>query len=370
MTVRVPLNDLSRDTHTEADLALVNDTVRTGWFVLGAQVKGFEAEFASYLGAAGCVGVANGTDALMLGMRAVGVEPGDTVLMAANAGMYAAAAAVAVGAVPAWVEVLPRRASLDPDALEARLVGDRPAAVVVTHLYGLMADIARISEICRVAGVPLIEDCAQSAGASLDGRAAGTWGACGTYSFYPTKNLAAWGDAGAVVSTDPDLLERVRRLHQYGWRSRYHADVPRGVNSRMDEMQATVLRARLPRLDAENEVRRAILSRYASALPPNARLFFEDTPACVGHLAVIAFSSEEERDSARAALDAAGVGTDVHYPVPDHLQPALEDVAGDVRLPVTEELARRILTIPCFPTLTESEVEQVRQALIVLGPQV
>lgn len=370
MTTRVPLNDLSRDPHLEADLSLVGDTVRTGWFVLGAQVKGFEAEFATYLGAAGCVGVANGTDALMLGMRAVGVEPGDTVVMAANAGMYAAAAAVAVGAIPAWIDVLPRRASLDPAALEERLASGRPAAVVVTHLYGLMADIARISEICRLAGVPLIEDCAQSAGASLHGRAAGTWGTCGTYSFYPTKNLAAWGDAGAVVSANPDLLERVRRLHQYGWRSRYHADVPRGVNSRMDEVQATVLRARLPRLDAENEARRAILKSYSAALPPSASLFFEDGTACVGHLAVIAFSSEEERDCARAALDVAGVGTDVHYPVPDYRQLALDGVAGEVQLPITEDLIRRILTVPCFPSLTEAEVEQVTQALSALGSQV
>ncbi len=370
MTGRVPLNDLSRDDHVEADLALVNDTIRTGWFVLGNQVKGFEAELSAYLGTAGCVGVGNGTDALMLAIRAIGVQPGETVVMAANAGMYAAAAAVAVGAVPAWVEVLPDRASIDPDALRERLAADRPAAVVVTHLYGLMADIARISEICRAAGVPLIEDCAQSAGASLDGRAAGTWGACGTYSFYPTKNLAAWGDAGAVVSTDPDLLERVRRLHQYGWTSRYHADVSHGVNSRMDEVQATVLRARLPRLDAENRIRRAILGRYVSALPSSARLYFEDGPTCVGHLAVIAFSSEAERDGARAVLDAAGVGTDVHYPVPDHLQPAMAALADGVRLPVTEELTRRILTVPCFPALTETEVEQVTQALSTLRAQV
>lgn len=370
MTHKVPLNDLSRDSHLEEILTLVNQTVRSGWFILGNQVAGFESEFSSYLGATGCVGVGNGTDALMLAMRGVGVRPGDRIVLAANAGMYAAAAAVSIGAVPEWVDVLAERASLDPAALERRLAAGATAAVVVTHLYGLAADVPRILEICRSAGVPLIEDCAQAAGAQIDGRMAGTWGDCGTFSFYPTKNLAAWGDAGAVVSSDPAILERVRRLHQYGWTRRYEAELPGGVNSRMDEIQATVLRARLPRLDDENEIRRGILRRYAEELPDSAQLFFEDSAACVGHLAVVAFASERERDLARRTLDGAGVGTDVHYPVPDHLQEAMRVTPNTVHLPVTEALAHRILTVPCFPALTSAEVDQVCHALGSLRPRV
>ena len=367
---KVPLNDLGRDPQMEADLALVAETVRSGWFVLGTQVKGFEAEFATYLGAAGCVGVGNGTDALMLAMRALGVRPGDAVVMAANAGMYAAAAAVAIGAKPEWVDVLEDRASLDPEALADRLTRSKPAAVVVTHLYGLMADMGRIVDVCRAADVPLIEDCAQSAGALLADRYAGTWGDCATFSFYPTKNLAAWGDAGAVVSNNQDLLDRVRRLHQYGWTSRYHADVPSGVNSRMDEVQATVLRARLPRLDAENRTRREIVQRYQSAAGTKARFFYEDSAACVAHLAVMVFPSEQDREAARQALADAGVATDVHYPVVDYQQSALKDLASGVQLPVTEDLTRRILTVPCFPALTEHEIDQVCRALSALVTEV
>jgi dTDP-4-amino-4,6-dideoxygalactose transaminase len=354
----------------DADLALVSRTVHSGWFVLGSQVKAFEAEFAAYLGARDAVGVGNGTDALMLAMRAVGVEPGDRVVMAANAGMYSAAAAVAVGAVPEWVDVLPSRGSLDPAALADHVAQSKPAAVVVTHLYGLMAEVEQISQICQAAGVPLIEDCAQAAGASVGGRFAGTWGDCATFSFYPTKNLAAWGDAGAVVSNSEAIVDRVRRLHQYGWTSRYRAEIPYGVNSRMDEIQATVLRARLTRLDEGNQRRRSIMSRYVAAAPQGVRAFFEDSTACVAHLSVLVFGSEQERDNARTALDAANVATDVHYPIPDYRQPAMAAYSAGVDLPTTQDLARRVLTIPCFPGLTDVEVDQVCLALSSLQAEV
>ncbi len=231
-------------------------------------------------------------------------------------------------------------------------------AVVATHLYGLMCDVEGIVEICRERGIAVVEDCAQAAGAQRGGRRAGSLGDAATFSFYPTKNLAAIGDGGAVATNTPEVDERVRALRQYGWSQKYRAEVPGGWNSRLDELQAAVLRVGLARLDERNERRREIVRRYAEALPPHAgRFVWNDGEDFVGHLAVIL---AEDRDHVRTALDAAGIGTDVHYPVTDYEQPAWR---SDVRLPVTDHAVAHVLTVPCFPELTEDEVDRVCEAL-------
>jgi dTDP-4-amino-4,6-dideoxygalactose transaminase len=228
--------------------------------------------------------------------------------------------------------------------------------VIVTHLYGRLADVGALSEVARTRGIALIEDCAQAHGAQRDGRRAGSFGALGCFSFYPTKNLGALGDAGAVVTNDRDLAARLRALRTYGWGAKYHCTMAGGMNSRMDEVQAAVLRVKLPRLDAWNRRRREIAARYASAvahpaitLPPPAA--GEDD---VVHLYVVRTSG---RDSLRAHLLDAGVATDVHYPVPDYRQ--LGDDTASTPLLRTEQACAEVLSLPCYPELTDAEVDAV-----------
>ncbi len=334
--------------------------VDSGWYVLGPQVRDFEAAFARYVGVGHAVGVANGTDALVLALRALGVGPGQRVVTVANAGGYASTAIVQLGAEPSYVDVDPQRLTLAPGALAELLRGTSVAAVVVTHLYGQMADIGAIAALCRQAGVPLVEDCAQAHGARRDGRRAGAWGAIGCVSVYPPQTLGALGDGGAVVTDDAALAERLRALRQYGWGRKYEVTLAGGVNSRLDELQAAVLLVKLPRLDAANDERRAIATRYAAA--------FADLPlVCppppgeddVVHLYVV---RTPRRAALQAHLSAQGIACDVHYPVPDHRQPVWAGRAAP-ELPVTETACAEVLSLPCYPGLTPAQAEQVVQAV-------
>jgi dTDP-3-amino-2,3,6-trideoxy-4-keto-D-glucose/dTDP-3-amino-3,4,6-trideoxy-alpha-D-glucose/dTDP-2,6-dideoxy-D-kanosamine transaminase len=327
-----------------------------GRYVLGPEHDLFEAELAGYLGAAQCVAVASGTDALELALRAVGCQPGSTIITAANAGFYTSAAARAAGLSVVYADVDPATLALSAATVEPALTPET-AAVVVTHLYGLLADVEPIAKLCAARGIALVEDCAQAAGARRDGRAAGTFGDAAAFSFYPTKNLAALGDGGAVVTGRDEVAARVRELRQYGWATKYRVATAGGRNSRLDELQAAFLRVRLRHLDAGNTRRRSIALRYAEALPSLVRLGGEDY---VAHLAV---ALVDDRDVVRARLGGAGVGTDVHYPVPDHRQPVWEDEHADVRLSVTEDAVERVVTLPCFPELTDNEVDRVCEAL-------
>ena len=263
----IALNDLARHhapLRAELEAAMARVHAR-GWYILGPEVEAFEREFAAFVGAAECVAVGNGTDALELALRALAVGPGDAVATVANAGMYATTAIRAAAARPAYVEVDASTLLMDPAALAAGL--DAPTrAVVVTHLYGRMADVDRLGWIARERGIALIEDCAQAHGAKSGGRAAGTAGTLGCYSFYPTKNLGALGDAGAIVTSDRDLAAKLRALRTYGWGAKYHCAMEGGMNSRMDELQAAVLRAKLPHLDGWNRRRREIAAQYAATI--------------------------------------------------------------------------------------------------------
>ena len=361
----VPLNDLGRGfAALESELRHAVDAVlSSGWYVLGPQHDAFEREFATAVGTAHAVGVGNGTDALELALLSVGCRPGDEVVTAANAGMYTTTAALKAGLVPRFADVDPGTLLLTAATVEPVLT-PRTRAVVVTHLYGRLADTGPLRELCRAAGIALVEDCAQAAGAIGADGPAGSLADVAAFSFFPTKNLGALGDAGAVVTDDPDRAAMLRSLRQYGWSSKYTATLPNGRNSRLDELQAAVLRVRLPHLPGWNARRRAIVARYAEVVGDGVRRMVHGqavhSTAYVGHLAVM---SSPDRDVDRAALLERGVRTDVHYPMPDHRQPVLAGGAEGLRLPITEQAAGQILTLPCFPEMTESEIEQVCDAL-------
>jgi aminotransferase EvaB len=356
----VPVNDLSRaiDAQRAEIDAAVAEVLDSGWVVLGPQVSAFEEELATYVGAAHAVSVANGTDALTLALTALGCRAGDLVATVANAGAYSTTAIRSIGAVPVYVDVDLDTALMTRETVTAAL-DHGVKAVVVTHLYGAMADVDGIVALCHQRGVKVLEDCAQSIGAERDRRQSGSVADAGAFSFYPTKNLGALGDGGAVCTSDSDVAEAVRSLRQYGWDGKYRIGRSGGRNSRLDEVQAAVLRRRLPLLAAGNERRRAVYRRYAEALGAG-RILGVDDASFVAHLAVLVV---DDRERAQAALEEAGIGSDVHYPVPDHLQEveAAYVVAGN--LAVTEDLSTRILTVPCFPELTDVEVDRVCEVL-------
>lgn len=353
------INDLSLRirANEQAINAAINNVLASGWLVLGPSVKKFETSFAEYVGADHCVGLANGTDAIELALRALGVVSGDRVATVANAGMYTTTALLAIGAEPFFLDVdLATRNTTLSEVVRA--VNSEVKAVVVTHIYGLAtSEIRRIAKYCDQKGVRLLEDCAQAHGAKIDGQSVGTFGDASSFSFYPTKNLGALGDGGAVVTNRADIAEHVSRLRQYGWTDKYRVEFVGARNSRLDELQAAILTHFLPELDAHNSRRRSIAKRY------NLRINHPDVvlpelvgQEYVGHLYVIRSSM---RDSLRAHLKSLGISSDVHYPVPDHQQPVFGRRFFRVRLPNTEQLATEVLTLPCYPEMTEAQIEEV-----------
>jgi dTDP-3-amino-2,3,6-trideoxy-4-keto-D-glucose/dTDP-3-amino-3,4,6-trideoxy-alpha-D-glucose/dTDP-2,6-dideoxy-D-kanosamine transaminase len=358
----VALNDLLRQTRAlQAELsASVNRVLMSGWYILGAECDAFEMEFAAYCGVAHCISVANGTDALELSLRCLGVGRGDTVATVANAAGYSTTAIRAIGAEPLYVDIDLSTMNMSVAALSASLAAS-VRAVIVTHLYGRIADVPALLAVASRAGIPLVEDCAQAHGAAIGGKKAGSWGTLACFSFYPTKNLGALGDGGAITTNDERLARRLKSLRQYGWSSKYQS-IEYGRNSRMDEMQAAILRTKLPHLDAWNARRREIAATYSKALASQPVECPQDfSEAYVAHLYVI---KSPMRDRIRAALKAAGVATDIHYPLPDHLQVAGRgSPAALAQLPVTERSAREILTLPCYAELEEGEISTVVDAL-------
>jgi dTDP-3-amino-2,3,6-trideoxy-4-keto-D-glucose/dTDP-3-amino-3,4,6-trideoxy-alpha-D-glucose/dTDP-2,6-dideoxy-D-kanosamine transaminase len=362
----IPFNALSRTEPDERDAiaAAIARVQASGWFVLGPEHDAFEQELATFVGRRHAVGVANGTDALELALRALGVGAGDTVLTAANAGGYTSVATRLLGATPVYCDVDESTLLVSAATVEAALdeLPAVPRAIVVTHLYGATVDVAPIVELAHARGIRVLEDCAQSIGSSRGGRRSGSFADVATTSFYPTKNLGALGDGGAVLCDDDDIAGAVRRGRQYGWDRKYHIAEPGGRNSRLDEMQAAILRARLPHLDARNERRRALHRVYEGVSSDAVRVLNTGSEAFTGHLAVIV---TDRRDDLRAAFRDAGIGTDVHYPIPDHRQPALPDSV--VPLPVTERAAEQVLSVPLFPELRDDEAARVAHVLAQAG---
>lgn len=357
----VPMNDLARALEAEREVlrAAVDDVLGSGWLIQGPQHTAFEAELAAFLGTGHVAGVASGTDALEIALRALMPTGRTTVVTAANCGGYTTTAARRAGFGVRFADVDPATLCIDPEDV-SRVLDESVGVVVVTHLYGRSADVEAVRDLCRPLGVMVLEDCAQALGAHVGTARVGSLGHAAAFSFYPTKNLGALGDGGAIASSDPTVIDTVLALRQYGWRGKYTIGVDGGRNSRLDEVQAAVLRRRLPRLDAWNERRRAIITSYVGAAPERVRVLAAEGPEHVAHLAVALC---DERDALRAHLAEHRVRTDVHYPVPDHRQPALAAQYADVHLPATERAVEQIVSLPVFPELRDDEIERVCDAL-------
>ncbi len=341
----------------EAAIAAVLDS---GRFVLGPAVADFETCFAHYCGVAHGIGVSNGSDALELALRALGVGVGSSVVTVANAGGYSTAAIRACGGVPVYVDVDPDTLLVDCGAL-SMVLARRPAALIVTHLYGQLAPITRIVAECSARGVPVIEDCAQAHGAARGGRRAGSFGRVGCFSFYPTKNLGALGDGGALVTDDAEIAGRLRALRQYGWTRKYVNELAHGRNCRLDELQAALLRVKLPSLDDDNQRRREIVRSYDARIrhPELWPLLGRGGGDDVGHLYVVRCA---RREALRTHLAAQGIESEVHYPNPDHWQPAWR-ASFPPSLAATEAAAAEVLSLPCHPALTDEELARVVDAV-------
>lgn len=352
--------------HKAAIDAAIARVLASGWYILGQEVAGFEQEFAAAMQARWSFGVANGTDALELAMRATGITGGDAVITVSHTAVATASAIARIGAHPLFVDIDPSTYVMDAASLKAALAtpqGRAAKAIIVVHLYGQPADMPSLLSLAKAHGLPVIEDCAQAHGAMIAGRAVGTFGDLGCFSFYPTKNLSALGDGGAIIGNDPQLADRVRMLREYGWRTRYVSE-SLGFNSRLDELQAAILRAKLPFLAGENMRRREIAARYRANLMAAPLQLPHSPPGTepVFHQFVIGAT---QRDGLRVALREAGVATLVHYPSAVHQQPAFAARSMQpVPLTHTEAVIPRVLSLPIYPELENERIDEVSHAIL------
>ncbi len=355
-----------QERQAELDAALLQ-VMQSGWYILGREVEEFEREFAEFTDRRQGVGTASGTDAIELALRACGVGAGDLVFTVSHTAVATVVGIERSGAEVAVVDIDPETYTMSPTCLEetieaAAQQGHRAAAIVPVHLYGHPADMPELLKIARKHQLVVVEDCAQAHGARLDGKLVGTWGDAAVFSFYPTKNLGAFGDGGLVATDDDAIAERARELRQYGWRERF-ISAETGMNTRLDEIQAALLRVRLRHLDNDNQRRRQIAGRYAAGLAESEVQLPSVRPGAehVYHQFVV---QTERREELREFLKSRGVGTALHYPCPVHQQPAYADrLFGCERLPVTEAIRPRILSLPMFPQLSDTEVATVVEAI-------
>ena len=348
----------------ELDVA-VQRVLDTSFFVLGTELTAFEAAWADYLGVARAVGVGSGTEAIHLALRALDIGPGDEVLTVSHTAVATTVAISSTGATPVFVDIDSHTYTMDYTDLERRIT-PRSKAIVPVHIYGHPADMDRILPLAERHGLVVVEDAAQAHGAAYRGRRCGTLGAAGAFSFYPTKNLGAYGDGGAVVTNDTVLAERLVLLRNYGWSERYYSAI-KGYNSRLDELQAAILGAKLPYLDSWNARRRRLAAIYTAALADDARASTIQVPteaAWAAHAYHLYVVRVPERDRVQAGLRERGIATQVHYPVPVHLQEAYRDLGYTPGgLPHTEQAAAEILSLPLYPELTDDDVQYVAAAL-------
>ncbi len=347
-----------QDADAAAVRAAIERVVARGWFVLGPEVEAFEAEFAAASGAGHAVGVGTGTDAIALTLRALGIGAGDEVITSPLSAAYSALAIVMAGARPVFADIDAQRLTLDAERVE-RAVTRRTRAILPVHLYGQPADMDALASVATRHGLPIVEDCCQAHLATASGRPVGTIGVAGAFSFYPTKNLGALGDGGAVITNDAALAERVRRFRNGGQVDRYHHETF-GVNSRLDELQAAVLRARLPRLREWTDRRRALAARYRAALA--------DAPVDVppefdaGHVYHLFVVRSADRAALQTHLASQGIETLIHYPVPITRQPALA-AAAPAECPRTDRACSEVLSLPLSPALADADVDAVASAV-------
>ena len=362
--MKIPVIDLGRakDRIRQPLLERWESLLDTTSFVGGDEVEEFERAYADYLGAEGCVGVANGTDALVVALRALDLRPGDEVIVPAFTFVATASTVVLAGGRPVFADVEPDTLNLDPASV-AEQIGEHTVGVIGVHLYGRPFDVASIEELCRGNDLWLLEDAAQAHGAVYREQRVGGFGRLATWSFYPAKNLGCFGDGGAVTGNEPELLERVRRLANHGRQEHYH-HVDIGTNSRLDALQAAVLNCRLPHLDADNKRRREVAQAYRDRLQGVGDLeLLRDTENTlpVYHQFTVRTG---HRDELKAHLAARDIGSAVHYPEALHLQPAFSAlVPQDLELPVASRAGREVLCLPIFPEITDGEVDQVGQAV-------
>lgn len=363
MSIPVPFNALRPGADAAAVRAAIDRVIASGWFVLGPEVEAFEAEFAAASQAPFAIGVGTGTDAITLILRALDIGPGDEVITPPLSAAYSALAVMMAGARPVFADIDPERLTLDPRAAEAAIT-PRTKAIMPVHLYGQAADMRAFEAIASRHNLALVEDAAQAQLATADGRAVGTIGIAGATSFYPTKNLGALGDGGAVVTRDAQLAARIKRLRNGGQTSRYHHLEP-GANSRLDEMQAAILRARLPFLADWTARRRAIAARYrAAAVPPSVTVPREFDAGHVYHLFPVLTPN---RDAFQAHCTSQGVETLIHYPVPIPRQPALAST-NPAMCPVADRVCAEVVSLPMYPALSNDQLAMVTRAFSTFSP--
>lgn len=335
----------------------VSRVIDSGWFILGKECEAFEAEFAAYIGVSKCLGVGNGTDAIEIGLRSIGVKSGTKVATVANAGNYTSTALQIIGAKPIFIDINSDTLLMDFECLEEQLRKTQVDVVVATHLFGRMVDMPRLRSMADRHKFLIFEDCAQAHGAELNSQKAGSFGDAASFSFYPTKNLGALGDGGAVVCNSLEVADRIKKLRQYGWSSKYQATVSHGRNSRLDEIQAAVLRVKLPKLDEDNARRKMIAGYYSETIKSD----FVHTPQQldlrdVSHLYVVRTGN---RDGLRHHLAERGIQTDIHYPVLDFDQ-AGQSLRESISLNVVaKKMAVQILSLPCYPGLLEENLAHI-----------
>jgi dTDP-4-amino-4,6-dideoxygalactose transaminase len=359
IATRIPFMSLTPgEDEAPAIRGAIDRVIARGQFVLGPELEAFETEFAAASGAKHAVGVASGTDALALILRALGIGRGDEVITAPLSAAFTALAVMMIGATPVFADIDPVRLTIDPDRIGA-LIGPKTRAILPVHLYGQAADMTPIMQLANGHDLALVEDCCQAHLATYDGDPVGTIGDAGAFSFYPTKNLGAFGDAGAIVTDDGEFADRLRRLRNGGQRDRYtHEEF--GVNSRLDEIQAAVLRAKLPRLAAATARRRQLAAAYREVLQGAP---VEVPPQCdPGHVYHLFVVRSRERAALRARLAAAGIETLIHYPVPIPDQRAFMD-SPYTDCPVADRVCGEVLSLPLYPALSDADVSRVAAVL-------
>ncbi len=360
--VRVPFLSLTPGEDAEALRGAVNRVIDRGWFVLGPELEAFEAEFAAASGAGHAVGVNTGTDAIALLLRGLGIGPGDEVITAPLSAAYTALAVMMAGARPVFADIDPERHTIDPGAVAAAIT-PRTACIMPVHLYGQPADTTALAAIAERHGLALVEDAAQAHLATCEGRAVGSFGAGAAFSFYPTKNLGALGDGGAITTSDPALADRLKRLRNGGQRTTYQHD-EFGVNSRLDEMQAAILRERLRRLPAWTTQRRTLAGRYRSQLAGAAVQVPQEFDA--GHVYHLFVVRTDRRDELRAHLTAQGIQTLVHYPKSLTRQVAILS-QSPAPCPEAERAAAEVCSLPLYPSLSHEDADLVAAAVQSFG---
>ncbi len=361
----VLFNDLSRGwlANSEEVREVIGRVIYSGRYIHGPEHREFETELAEFLGVENAIGVASGTDALYLALRAVGCERGSKIITAANSGGYTSVVAANIGCEVIYCDVDGQSLVITDVTLKPLLTKD-VQAVVVTHLYGNVAPVDRIVALCEPLGIKVIEDCAQAIGGRIGSKRVGTLGDIGAFSFYPTKNLGAAGDGGAVTTKSPALATKVQKLRQYGWDGKYSIEVPGGINSRLDEIQAAILRIGLRQVDLLNAKRRQIAAEYGHALlGTRIRMVTDASSSSASHLAVVRVPVGIGRDKFQDELAKRGIQTAIHYPVLDCDQPGLPSRDLNHDIPESRAATAEILSLPCFAEMTSTEISDVITAV-------